>query len=157
MSSSTYNSSGSNTANEQFGKNLLYSAILSGIFFTVSYSGVYSVTDKAVSRYGHTYENDCPTPEGKLLHTIVFYLLAYITIWVLSYLTLWAGSKQMIKCAIFATLLFFFVSSPDVYQLTNGLSGNQLANAKGCPTTKGVITHSFVFLVLVLLMSYLPY
>jgi len=157
MSSSTYNSSSSNTATKTFGEKLLWSAVLSALFFTVSYPQVYSVTDKAVARYGHTYQNDCPTPEGKLLHTIVFYLLAYIAIWVLSYFALWTGSKQqMVKCALFATLLFFLVSSPDVYQLTRGLSGKPLANEKGCPTPQGLIAHSLVFLVLLLVMSYLP-
>ena len=51
-----------------------------------------------------------------------------------------------------AVLLFFLISNPMTYRLTNsllsGLTG-RLADPGGCPTSKGLLLHSAVFGVIV--------
>jgi hypothetical protein len=51
-----------------------------------------------------------------------------------------------------AVLLFFLISNPFTYRLTNsllsGLTG-RLADPAGCPTSLGILVHSVVFGVIV--------
>ena len=47
-----------------------------------------------------------------------------------------------------AVLLFFLISNPFTYRLTNSLlSGliGRLADPSGCPTSLGIVVHSLVF------------
>lgn len=52
------------------------------------------------------------------------------------------GRKE--SATLQAILLFYIVSHPTVYTLTNSLVGG-LASSSGCPTTIGLIVHSLVF------------
>lgn len=50
--------------------------------------------------------------------------------------------------ALVAGLMFFIISNPMVYKLVDNLVGGMLgpiASPSGCPTTWGLIVHSFVF------------
>ena len=56
-----------------------------------------------------------------------------------------------------AVLLFFLISNPFTYRLTNGLlSGltGRLADPSGCPTSLGIVVHSLVFGVIVHALMY---
>lgn len=47
-----------------------------------------------------------------------------------------------------AVLLFFLISNPMTYRLTNSLLGGlvgRLADPGGCPTSRGIVIHSVVF------------
>ena len=47
-----------------------------------------------------------------------------------------------------AVFLFFLISNPFTYRLTNSLlSGliGRLSDPSGCPTSKGIVVHSVVF------------
>jgi hypothetical protein len=49
---------------------------------------------------------------------------------------------------LMVTLIFFIVSNPMVYKLTDKLVGSltgPLAYGSGCPTTLGLLVHSAVF------------
>jgi hypothetical protein len=51
-----------------------------------------------------------------------------------------------------AVLLFFLISNPFTYRLTNSLLGGlvgRLADPSGCPTGTGILIHSAVFGVIV--------
>lgn len=52
------------------------------------------------------------------------------------------GRKE--SATLQAILLFYIISHPMVYRLTNSLVGG-LASSTGCPTTLGLIVHSLVF------------
>ena len=60
-------------------------------------------------------------------------------------------------CAVVIGVLFFVVSSPAVYKFTDKLFGKalHLADAKGCPTTLGLIVHAIVFVLLLALVQML--
>jgi hypothetical protein len=57
-----------------------------------------------------------------------------------------------LSATIQSVLLFFLISNPLTYRLTNsllsGLTG-RLADPSGCPTSLGLIVHSLVFGVLI--------
>ena len=54
---------------------------------------------------------------------------------------------RQIRGAITAALLFYIISSPFVYQLTNNLLGSIIGRTSegGCPTNTGLILHSSVY------------
>jgi hypothetical protein len=61
------------------------------------------------------------------------------------------------KYVIFGALLFFAVSSTDVYRLTNSVLGGDLSNDMGCPTTKGIVIHAITFSLLMIILLNLPH
>jgi hypothetical protein len=57
-----------------------------------------------------------------------------------------------------AVLLFFLISNPMTYRLTNTLLGGlvgRLADPSGCPTSTGLIVHSAVFGAIVYALMYI--
>ncbi len=52
------------------------------------------------------------------------------------------GRKE--SAAIKAILVFFIISHPMMYRLTNSAVGG-LASSSGCPTALGLVVHSLVF------------
>ncbi len=52
------------------------------------------------------------------------------------------GRKE--SATIQAILVFFIISHPMMYRLTNSAVGG-LASSSGCPTTLGLVVHSLVF------------
>jgi len=62
------------------------------------------------------------------------------------------------KYAIYGSLLFYFISSKDVYLLTQKLPliGGGLADSLGCPTGPGIVVHGILFAIALLSMLGLP-
>lgn len=60
------------------------------------------------------------------------------------------GKKQEAKLCVstMAALLFFLISSPEMYQLTRRLFGSWVSGPTGCSNTAGLILHSVVFLLI---------
>jgi len=60
------------------------------------------------------------------------------------------GKKQEAKFLVsfIAALLFFLVSSPEMYQLTRQLFGTWVSGPTGCASTLGLVLHSVVFLLI---------
>lgn len=65
------------------------------------------------------------------------------------------SSQSKLLFAVVLGVLFFVVSSPAVYKFTDKLLGKSLnlADAKGCPTTTGLIVHAVVFVLLLWLVK----
>jgi hypothetical protein len=55
---------------------------------------------------------------------------------------------RKLSATLQAVLLFFIISNPLIYKLTDSLVGG-LASYSGCPTTLGIVVHSIVFGVIV--------
>jgi hypothetical protein len=56
------------------------------------------------------------------------------------------SNSDIVGYALYASLLYFFISSPEMYQFVHGLIGNKVSIANGkCPTLTGVFIHSAVF------------
>jgi len=61
------------------------------------------------------------------------------------------------KYSFYSALLFFIISSPQIYKLTHKVLGKfvKIAN-DGCPTSFGLVLHSFVYMVAVFGLMKLP-
>jgi len=133
--------------------NKIYHSTMAALLFViVSLPQVYEQTNRFVS----TISNNCPTIEGRFIHTLVFFVANYVMMKIMNSYRHADERKSdalMVKYAFYGTLLFFFISSRETYLLTgkliNGLSEN------GCPTIKGIVVHGLVFIaILVLMMSF---
>jgi hypothetical protein len=134
-------------------KKLLCSAVAAAIFVVVSLPQLYNQT----SRLTTTIDVNCPTPEGKFIHSALFFAISYFVMKIMSSYKYMEGKSDgvLAKYAFHGTLLFFFLSSSDTYRLT-GKFVSGLANEAGCPELKGIIVHALVFLVVLTLIMYFP-
>jgi hypothetical protein len=56
------------------------------------------------------------------------------------------------RISVFSAFIFILVIHPYTYGLTQKVFGGflgQIANASGCPTTRGLILHTLVYILLV--------
>lgn len=52
-----------------------------------------------------------------------------------------------------STIAFVLVSSPETYKLTAGVLGDWVSNSTGRPQIGGLVLHSLVFLVVLMLLK----
>ena len=59
------------------------------------------------------------------------------------------GKKQEKKLliSVMAALLFFIVASPDAFRVMRRIAGKWVAGPNGCPTSRGLIFHTLVFML----------
>jgi len=135
---------------------LIWSAVGAAIFVLLSLPYTYMQTSRVTTTA--TLE-DCPTPEGKFIHSAVFFAVNYLIMKVMANQRMMnmdmMSDGLMAKYSFYATLLFFVIASSDTYAITGKfISG--VTNEVGCPTSKGVIVNGIVFLVILFLMMYFP-
>jgi hypothetical protein len=145
-------------------KKLTYSALSAVVFMAVSlpqtYQGVEDVSNAGLSYLPgglsvDTVQGNCPTASGKFLHTGVFFVVLY-------FLMKWLNKSDLsdgliAKYSFYTALIFFLLSSSDTYALTSRVpSLEDLVDASGCPTKKGVLVHGLVFLVVLTMVMYFP-
>jgi hypothetical protein len=132
-----------------------YSAIGALIFLVLSIPLSYKLTN---SSYLSTYSDECPTPTGKFLFTILFFFVSYFMMKIAQSQMEDKSKKSdslMLKYSFYSALIFFLVSSTDTYKLTGSIH-NGIANQNGCPSIGGIIVHTVVFFALLLLAMHLP-
>jgi len=126
----------------------LYISVFSAFLFALVYL---PYTFKLTNNLMHTSENDCPTDLGLLLHTAVFFVLTYLSMWNSP-----ISSGLKLKFSIYGTLIFYFIASPTMFNLTGTIFGNSIAD-HGCPTVSGVLLHALVFCAALTGVMYLPH
>lgn len=59
------------------------------------------------------------------------------------------GKKQEKKLliSIMAGLLFFIIANPDTFRLMRRILGKWVSGPNGCPTTKGLVLHTIVYIL----------
>ena len=63
-----------------------------------------------------------------------------------------ASSSMKWKITFFSALIFLLVIHPYTYQFTQKLFGRilgKIAESNGCPTTRGLVLHTIVYILLV--------
>lgn len=113
------------------------SGVAAVLFFLVSLPQWYAKTNNYLNVAG-----ECPSFKSKLLHTLAFFVLAWLAMKYVSKIE--ASNEQLARYALYGSLLFFFVSSDEVYMLSRSLNAG-LADERGCPTMTGVAVHTVVF------------
>jgi hypothetical protein len=60
---------------------------------------------------------------------------------------------KKLKYSFFSALIFFFISSPIMYQLMSRLNGNLfvVADVNGCPSNSGLLLHTLIFFLIIFL------
>jgi len=55
------------------------------------------------------------------------------------------------KYSFFSALIFFFISSPVMYQLMNSIHGNlfKVSDENGCPSSSGLLLHTLMFFIVI--------
>ncbi|MCJ7638245.1 MAG: hypothetical protein MUO21_12210 [Nitrososphaeraceae archaeon] len=130
-----------------FNQKLMISIFSAVLFILVSLPATYNLTNSVGL---NTYSAGCPTYNGLLLHSFVFFLLSFLSMWSSN-----ASTGLKVKFSLYGTLIFFLISSPAMYSLTSSLFGNSIANG-GCPTTTGIILHALVYCAALVGVMYLP-
>lgn len=143
-----------------------YSIYSTLVFIVLSAPYVYRLVNMVLRPLVVIFKSGCPTYNGIYIHTLVYFLVIFGLMHlpmdqpnydVQGNLKTSKPMKLRIKYAIFSTLLFLVVSFPMTYRLTNTLVkplGLQFIDSSGTPTPLGLMAHTVVFLLgLVLLMS----
>jgi hypothetical protein len=127
---------------------MLQQSALSGLmFFAMSLPDLYIRSNKFLET-----EGSCPNWKSRLLHTIAFFVLNYL---VIMYVEKPANMDGAIKRCTYSALLFFLLSSPEVYRLTDALKVLDTADDNACPTITGVLVHSGLYVVADLLIQHM--
>jgi hypothetical protein len=146
------------TQSKTLGQKFYYAGLSALLFIALSLPFVYEKTNSIGL---NTYAEKCPTAIGRFAHTTVFFALNYFMMKIMS--SYGSSPKKsdgmLLKFAFYGALIFFLLSSPESYELTQNLyRGDTFVNApgSGCPTYTGVIVHGIVFMLAVVLVMFFP-
>jgi hypothetical protein len=124
-------------------------SIFSGlIYFIVNLPETYKLTNKILNSYT---DNNCPTLIGSILHTCIFFIITY--------LSMYKSTKDngiKLKHTVYGTLIYYFVSSPALYNISHILFGNTISDNNGCPTLLGILLHDIIYIIILIGIMYLP-
>jgi hypothetical protein len=58
---------------------------------------------------------------------------------------------KKIKYSFYSALIFFFISAPVMYQLTNKINGHlfNVVDQAGCPSNSGLLLHTAIFFIII--------
>lgn len=127
--------------------NLKHAAVPSALFLVLNLPQLYGKTNE----YLGSNSGNCPGVKTRLLHTIAFFALTYL---VAKYYGDNRDQKSMVRYAVHSALMYFVLSSPAVYSLTESVLGRAdsyintgVSSGLGgnCPALKGVVVHTAVF------------
>lgn len=121
------------------------------LFYILNLPFTYQLTNKLFSNTLYNTKTDCPTPIGLIVHTLIFFLITFLTMGNLQERTL-----TKIKHSLTGSAIFFIVSSPMIYSLMSLLFGKHLASLSGCQTLWGALFHAIVYFAILLAIMYLP-
>lgn len=128
-------------------KTLQQTALGGLTFFAVSLPDFYARSNKFLE-----VEGNCPSWKSRLLHTIAFFVVTYL---VIMNVEKPEDKSNVLKRCLFSTLVFFLLSSPEVYRFTDSFGVIKTSDNNACPTMTGVIAHSGVFMLVNLLIQHL--
>jgi hypothetical protein len=119
-------------------KKLIASGLSAVVFAGVSLPQIYSQSNRLLNVNGV-----CPNYKSKLAHVLVFVALSVL---LMKYVSKSDKSlRQQIKYSIWGAMLFFFVSSEEMYRLTSSFVKDLAVD--GCPSVKGLVVHTGVYAV----------
>ena len=100
----------------------------------------------------------CEAPHSLLLTTMIF--LIFIFVINLAFRELIPSATRMsigqvVRFTILTTLLYYFLSSKEVFGFMNYIPNIDFLDASGCPSWVGITFHSFLFLILNFMFMYL--
>ena len=117
------------------------------LFYLLNLPETYSLTSQLIDRTLISF--NCPTDFGFILHTIIFFIITYLSM---------STSKKIknetkIKHSLYGTLIYYFVSSQQFYSFLNIIFNNYKYN---CPSNIGLIIQSIIYCIFLIGVMYLP-
>lgn len=134
-----------------FQEKLIISVFSAALFILVTLPATYKLTTSLTTLNLYNQGTNCPTNLGLLLHTLVFFVLTYLSMWNAPH-----SSGLKLKFSIYGTLIFYLISSPAMFSFMNSILGDRVASSTGCPTITGILIHSFVYCMVLIGVMYLP-
>jgi hypothetical protein len=93
----------------------------------------------------------CLNIENHFLQTLLFALIALSSH---TSNSLPIGTK--LKHTLYGTLLFYLISNSEMYHITNKFLYNNILGTDNCPTNTGIIIHAVLYIIILVIMMYLP-
>ncbi len=120
---------------------LRHATVASLLFAVVSLPQIYNKSNELLFQSGN-----CPNYKSKLMHFIVFLCLAVLIIKYV--MNLQKKFSDIIGYVLYASLLYYFISSQELYQLTDSIFGGIVKISNGnCPTMSGIALHTIVYML----------
>ena len=138
---------------------LLHSTLSCGLMLAVANKTTYEFVDKLMGNKGIIAQNGCPTVKGHLVHTVIFFILIFALMIAFNLATSEQNKKSawlLAKYSFYGTLLFFIVTSTELYKLVGNLTNGATADLNGCPTTNGILLHAGVYLLMLFGVMFFP-
>tara|TARA_Y100000996_G_C22307243_1_gene554703 strand:- start:225 stop:635 length:411 start_codon:yes stop_codon:yes gene_type:complete len=130
-----------------FNQKLMISLTATIPFLLINSKEAYELTSSLLSE--KLFQNGCPTSLGLVVHSLVFFGIIYFPM-----------SKNndvmRLRHSIWATLIFFVISSPTMYSVVSSVLGPSIASSTGCPTNTGRMVHAVVYCLALVAIMYLP-
>ena len=133
-----------------FRQKLIISSSSAVLFALINLPTTYQFTSKIVN-LKLLNDNNCPNIIGFILHSLIFFIFTYLS---MDNPISKIGIK--LKRTIYATLIFYLISSPSFASFINNFIGNAFFSKKGCPTKLGILLNSVVYCAALVGLMYLP-
>ena len=138
---------------------LAYSIMTVGLMIALANQTTYGFVDKLVGNKGIIALNGCPTVKGHLVHTVIFFILLFALMisFNLSKSEQYQRSTWLLaKYSFYGTMLFFIITSTELYKLIGNLTNGATADLNGCPTSSGLLLHSLIYLLMIFGVMFFP-
>lgn len=130
------------TSTEKF----LYSVSSALIFILVSNKSMYKMIDE-INKEPILIRDNCPTIMSHFIQSIIFFILILVILMLLNSTrnNIWT----LVKYAFYSTLLYFILTSSEMYGLIGIITNNTTSDSFGCPNFRGTLLHGlFYFLII---------
>jgi len=144
----------------------LYISLSSSIFFLLlSTPTTYKITNSLFNRFNVTNKDiifdpitNCPTDFGHLIHTILFFIIIYLNMIMKNQFDTFDKKSLtiLLKFALYGSLIYYFITNNATYRLTSKYINYSIANDQGCPTHLGLLIHTIIYTIILMLVMYLP-
>ena len=117
------------------------------LFLIVNLKETHKLTSKLTNLNLYNFDTNCRTNLGILIHLLLFFGITYLS---MSNPNISTGVK--LKHSIYGTLIFYLISSPTFYSITNKI----LNKENDCINNTNVAVHSVIYCIALIGVMYLP-
>jgi hypothetical protein len=130
-------------------------AIICGLLFLVIAAPFfYNIANGTTSAFGLKIANNgCPNLAGLVIGAALYMLILRFLISKTPNGTHYSSTNKWI-CSGIGGLLFFLLSSPFAFELTNSLTAAAgfVGSCKGCPNSTGLVVNTIIFILVIRLL-----
>ena len=121
------------------------------LFFIINHPLFYKFTNGIFVDKMYDTEKKCRKKSGITVHTFIFFIITFLTMW---------GSTEnylvKIKHSLYATLIFFFISSPSFAKLISVVFEASISIKHECQTLTGLLLSTLLYFLALIALMYIP-